>query len=1075
MASKKEQESSPSAEFNSSLLIDMPREIFNSQETIMNVRLSKSGYSSPTSSLLSADSSTSYDDIKINHKTYSKIYQEIPRSNERADFTVKPMIHDGPLSRRLLQVIENRFTNDPEELMAVCFSLRNKYLESLSQEDLQLSMLAGRLSLYSNCSVSQRRPILTPVQYARYSAELGPAFTNMLKKGKGLATLSTLSKMKFLDLTKKIEEFNLRWGHIFTIDESEEYAYDDFLNEDNLLFFNDPDVNDLEWAFIPVEINESACEEFRRILVEVLERWKVPDLLSPSKNEIATWTSDSTSFEKSPEERTIHRNIVRSRLQNRHKAPFGELTTDFLTRRSIVPVAPGNFRDSWEPSFDTLFTIKSISHVMRQVVQPIPYSAMYDANIAYRRKRKLLDKESLFLMLDYKKSAITVPRHIVKIMGEELERIYPNIEFSFIKYYENIKLFVDGKETPTCRGVGLGNMNELFTLMQCVFGHFSKKAFDCGSIFFNDDAAYELHSSSYRKQAVLIMSFIRATGNILNLSKCLISESTIFCEEYRTRTGFDYRKTQLLVLPMLGSMFCPNTATAKRYLYSIDRMLIGTGLRKLSFLMLALLDQVYKPEFGKMDHYLPYHLGGWLDFSETNFSCLAEYCIDPGVYLTSPREMGSIPEIRRWISYNLLCSQSESILSSKARIAYKGEHLINTEKDFEIFRYKDSLSEYLYGYCGLSNPEEAEESADSVVNNRGLHNAKPRIKLGLSNKFMKNRRRIYHAFKRYPKERLNLIEKNGLGLNLVLKSIKSMDDSPSNLSFPRCFLKESWQVPEGKKHKIVVFKKSDMATGKSLSDIRKSVAATIDSIRSKRWYKRADPFIFYDVWRRKKSGYLLSEKGIPNVQAGNYSLPVDFRVFCPNASLFVKEFATRTGRVPLEWHESTQLISEFKMHLFKDSFEIILPPDMIGQWRDVKTMYQKDLYLLRNILSGINLRDRTSFTAFLITAAALFETCCSSDPRSFESYDEDILQVLERFEEENLYSEIISSEYTVEDLLDDEGIYEDIFSDNDSDEDYNIPEDFEIFEEEDSETEDSDPGFNEIRRLARQERHLENG
>jgi hypothetical protein len=1070
MASKKEQQSLPSAEAKTSQLVANIPEFLNLENAFTNARLSKNGYSTSSSSLLSDDSNNTYDDISIPSKVYTRVYQETAVKNDAADFTVRPMVHDGPLARRLASIIRKRFSNDPEELMATALELRNEYTKDLKQETLQLSMLAGKLSLYANMRVGTGSPVLSPMEYAINSAEYGPSFTNMLKKGKALATLLTLSKMRFLDLDNKIDEFNQQWGFILTIDKERKYTYDDFLNEDNLMFFNDPDVNDLKWANEPLQVDENALIEFRAILREVLELYRVPDLQSPERSDTALWTSDSTSWNVDPSERTIHRNIVRERLQSGHKSPFGELTTDFMTRRSIIPVGPANFRDAWEPNFDTLFTIKSISHVMRQVVQPIPYSAMYDANIAYRRKRKLLEKESLFLMLDYKKSAITIPRCIVTVMGEELERIYPNKEMSFIKYYEGIQLYVDGKIHPTLRGVGLGNMNELYTLMQCVFGHFSKKAFDKGSIFFNDDAAYELHSSAYRRQAVLIMSFIRSLGCILNLSKCLISESTIFCEEYRTRTGYDFRKTQLLVLPMLGAMYCPNTAVAKRYMYSIDRMLVGSGLRFVSKLMLCLLDQVYKPEFGKMDHFLPYHLGGWLDFSETNFSCLVEYCLDPWQYLTTPKEQGSIPEIRRWISYHLLHSdENESILSSKAKIAFKGKHLINTEKDFEIFRYKDPLSEYLYGYCGLETPEKAEESADSVINYRGLHNAKPRIKLGLSQKFAKNRYRIYCAFKRYSKDKLRPIEKNGLGLNLVIRSIKSMDDSPDYFGFPRCFLKTHWSVGKGKKNKIVVFKKAGDATGKSLPNIKKTIAATIDSIRSGRWYYRSDPFAFFDYWKRKKSGYLISDKNIPTIIAENYTLPCDFRVFCPNASLFIREFAVRTGKLPMSWHESTQLNQGLKMYMFKDAFQLILPPDLVGEWRDVKRLYSKSFYYLRNLLSDRNLTTRREFKAFIDSARQLYESYLGVEHQPVERYDEDILQILDRFEEENLYSEIISAEYTVEDLLDDEDIYH--YSDQDEDYDSDqsvVPMDYEVHAEDDSEDEDVDPGFNEIRRLARQ-------
>jgi len=930
-------------------------------------------------------------------------------------------------------------------------------------------MVAGRLSLYFNMR-SDKGSILTAEEYITYSATYGPTFADVLKKAKSLATLSTLSKIRFIDLEEKIDEFNEEWGKLIHIDKERKYSYDDFLNEDNLFFFNDETVDDLQWAYEPLEIDENALEEFRGVLREVLTTWKVADLQQPSRHSTSSWTSDSTCFDENPKDRTIHRNIVRDRLRAGSSHPFGRLTDEFRFRRSIIPVAPGNFRDSWEPNFDTLFTIRSISHVMRQVVQPIPYSTMYDSTIAYRRKKKILEKEdSLYLMLDYKKSAITIPRRILTVMGEELYRVYPIKEMEAILSYENLQLY-DKKWTVPLRGVGLGNMNELYTLMQCVFGHLSKKAYGTGSVFFNDDAVYELTPVSYRRQTVGIMSFIRRLGLILNLSKSLISESNIFCEEYRTLHGVDYRKIQLLVVPMIGAMFCPTTATAKRHIYSIERGLVGTGLRYLALEFVNLLTQIYKNEFGKMDQYLPYHLGGWIDFSDTNFSCIAEYCLDPWCYLTTPKELGQIPEIRRWIAYNLdPLNNKESILSSKARIAYRGQSLINSEKGHEIYRYDNPLSEYIYRYLGLQTPSETEASLDDVVNYRGLHNAKPRIKSGLAYKNESTRSRFFIQYKRFGQDRLNLITRDGPGLRRVIENIKSMEDSPSYLCFPRIFLKESQAVENGYKNKIIVYKKAE-GTSKSLQDMKGSIASTIESILTRRWIYRADPFIFHDFWRRKKSGYLLSERGIPNIIAKNFNLPIDFRAFCPNASLFVREFAVRTNRLPISWKPSTDLSMKYQMYMFKDAFELILPTDLIGRWRDIKDLYKKDFYILRNILSNMNLCSRKEFKAFLDSAEELFYSDLSEFYTQPDTVDEDILELLERFEEDNLYTHIISEVYTVEDLLDDEDIFNLSLDDEDQEENFEL-EDFETYSDSDSEYGDSNPGFNEIRRLARESQH----
>jgi hypothetical protein len=894
----------------------------------------------------------------------------------------------------------------------------------------------------------------------------------MLKKARALAAHLTLSEVVFIDLVNKIDEFNVENGSYIHIDQEKKYSYDDFFAEDNLIFFNDPDINDLEWAYEPLSVDRAALREFRYALREVLGTWKVPDLKGPTRNETACWTSDSTSFKVEPDRPEIHRSIVRDNFFQKDENPYGKLTYDFRFRRSIIPVAPANFRDAWEPNFDTLYTIRSISYVMRRIVQPIPYSAMYDSTIAYRRKKQLLNKSSsLYLMTDFRKSGITIPRILITTMGEELSKLYPDIEeFKYIAGYQALSLFANGSWQTPCRGTGLGNMNELYTLLQCTIGHLSKKAFGTGSIFFNDDAVYELTKTSYRRHVVYIISFLKKLGLILNLTKSLISRGNIFCEEYNVPYGFDFRKIQLHILPMAGALFTPNTAIAKRYLYSIERGLIGTGLRHLACEFQNILTQFYKNEFGRMDSYLPYHLGGWIDFSSSNFSCLAEFMVDPGAYLTTVQECGSIPEIKRWIAFNIGKSKNSdsSILSSKARIRYRGAELDNYVISHEVMREEDGLTDYIYNYIGLNSPSDTEDSLRDIINYRGLHNAKPKIKAGLAQRFLSNRKRIFREY-RESKNGLLSFSRDRLTLNIVLRSIKGMVDSPAYLCLPRFLLKDSIQTPEGQTSKMVVYKKSEYM-GKPLLDIKGTIASTIESIRSGRWYYRSDPFIFYDFWVRKKSGYLLSEKPIPKLLRANYALPKDFRVYCPNATLCLREFAARTGRTPLSWYEDSDLNQDYSMYMFKDIFELILPVDLIGKWRNVKSLYQRDLHVLRNIMQGYNLITRKDFSVFLSCAEEFILGFTGNLHHEVETYDEDVLEMLERFEDTQVYTAIISSTYNVEDLLDDEEIFLTRDSDKSSSDNFEY-EDFEEFLDSDVESEVSDLDLNEIRRLNREVQH----
>jgi hypothetical protein len=333
---------------------------------------------------------------------------------------------------------------------------------------------------------------------------------------------------------------------------------------------------------------------------------------------------------------------------------------------------------------------------------------------------------------------------------------------------------------------------------------------------------------------------------------------------------------------------------------------------------------------------------------------------------------------------------------------------------------------------------------------------------------MFHRRGIYINFKRSCFEKYNLISKDTLGLSRVIHAIRSVPDAPSYLSYPRFLVKESWPVLDGNSNRIIVYKKSQNYS-RSIWDLRGSIASNIESILSKRWHYRSDPFVFHEIWKRRKSGYLLSDEKIPSILGDTGTLPEDFRAFCPNAKLFAREIAVRTKSIPISFWADSHTRSDFSMYLLKDAYELCLPTDLIGEWREIKELYSKNFYILRNILSGYNLINREEHKAFLYAAKSFFEEELRDKvpDRLSNRYSQDIMLVLERFEDEKVYTRLISREYTVEDLLSDEEAFASLRQSDDESEQLHL-EDYEIFEDDGSEFEDENPGLNEIRRIARQ-------
>jgi len=114
----------------------------------------------------------------------------------------------------------------------------------------------------------------------------------------------------------------------------------------------------------------------------------------------------------------------------------------------------------------------------------------------------------------------------------------------------------------------------------------------------------------------------------------------------------------------------------------------------------------------------------------------------------------------------------------------------------------------------------------------------------------------------------------------------------------------------------------------------------------------------------------------------------------------------------------------------------------------------------------MNLGSREEFKAFLCTARQFFEILSGRSHQEPERLDEDIFSLLERFEDETIYTRLIAEVYTVEDLLEDEDDSLYYPSEDEGSDDRLSLEDFEIFEDEE-ESEDENLDLNEVRRLHR--------
>lgn len=998
------------------------------------------------------------------------------------DFQIKVLKYDPPLIRKELKRLESKFPLDSNDSLYDLFKYyRELYIEEGSQLTLQLSRLALRLAIWNSLEAPHLKDKpLKPQDYLYYSLKYGASFADWLKKARAYATFSTVAHVIFEDLQSKIDELNTIFREeILSIDIERKYSYDEFLHEQYLLFFDDENVNDFQWAFKPVECTEDSPYIFEETLIQLLERYRAPEIHVPDDSEKSTWISDSSCFNRESLKSVPHRKAMRERTIA-GLSEYGQYTNEFRFKRTIIPVAPANFRDSWMSDPDTLYTIKQISYAVRQIVERLPYSAMYDPNIVHKRKSFLRRKEkTLYFLVDYKKSALTVPRYILELMGKCLERVYPEVEaFRYIKYYVGLMVYDNDRWHIPERGVGLGNMNELFTLMQCVFGHLINKLFGTKSIFFNDDAVYELQSDSWKKQIVYILGLIQDSGNILNLAKSVMSESNIFCEEYLISDGeeYDYSKIQSLIIPFADVAFQSTCHEAKKYFYSLDKQLLGTGYRLLTNRFLDLYSDLYTNEFRGMDFLLPYHLGGWKDFSPNNFSCIVEYIVDPHKYLTVPQEEGYIPFIKKWSYYQILLSaKGEGLLSSKAKIGYRGDKLKPPFNGDFNFSTCGPLKQYVYEYTGIQTPEELNDSLEDLINFRGLKNAKPRLKRGLAQKEASRRGRIFRNFLEHNKCYENTFSRNPVSMAILLRLIKSVPDAPDFIAFPRTFVTKWEDIPKRNTiyNSLLIIKKDELNIP-SQNNLRRSLNRTLESIVGNRWIVGSDPFIFHDLWRRKKSGYLVSDK--PVLREIRYVNPPDFfRAFCPNKKLFIAEIQSRTGQRPVEFLPLIDQSSKFQMHQLKDAFYNVLPSSLKGIWTSILKRFSRVKKNIRLYASSVTLLTEEEFKIFLQTLEQVLMDdldLINRDISNKKEIPDDVVNLLRRFDDEEIFRSYIRKEYNLDDLLDEEYDADyDYEDDEDSSSDLHSPlynEEIEGEEDEDLE-EYLDPS--ESRRLMRYNEH----
>jgi hypothetical protein len=930
------------------------------------------------------------------------------RNKKKRSFQLSPILFKKDYYKKISPDLPNAASNSAFDFIDSGFKFRSRYLEDGLQIHLQISALSFRIALYI-VSIPEKYWACSPGHYLHSSLEYGPPYAEYIKKARQCVFIKDTSMRLLSDFKIHLDEL-LTERFIPSINKDRKYSYDSFLNETYLLHFKEG-TDDILYSLKEVQEEKVAIDLFSDAARDCLRTFPVQKLIDPSSLEIATWISDSSTFSEDDGKGVVNRTLIREKMIKGEKVDdFFSPTKDFCFSRTVIQVSPANTRDAWSANLRTLTSIKRLSYKLKQIVAALPYSAMADLQTVRRRKKILRTKSGkVFIMLDYKKCGLTVNRHLLSILADALYEQYKDEDFLLLKSFENLKVFDGDHQVLTKRGTGLGNCNEGITLLQCIVGHVLKRRFKTNSIFFNDDGVIETDLANHLGVFRFTCQFLMGIGMILNMKKSLISYSNCFCEDYiiTEEEIIDYSKKQQLLLPYAMLFLQPEIWTAKRLYHSLDGHLIGTGLR--NQLLLPCLGELYGYEFFKNELEIPYQLGGWRELSTSNFSSLIEYLLDPNLFHSNPNNLGPVPMVREWAWYLLSINETSRGLFSTAKIKYRGKVLENLFiKDF-LFTNEGEIASFIRDYIGELTIPEYLTTLHDLINFRGLHNAKPKIRHGLIVKEQLNRYKLFNRFKSFRK--FNSI-KLGFGRSefemlRLMSQAKKIPSSPGKYTFPRCLV----GVRDGKYHpsnkRAILVQSDEYSNTSSYINFQIRLDRTLEGLDQHRWLANSDPFIIRDLRARLTSDGYISDRyiSIPEV---NFLVPRCYQPFCPNKRLFCIDLATKLRQYPLSYKINCDLEKRTDIFTYADPVGYLFgrensPFRLISQFKEYRNFISY-IYSTRNLLSK--------------KEAKLF----------FESIkhflEKEAIDIEEAPDEEDFYTEVAGVENLYNDYLDNQIIGE---------------------------------------------------
>jgi hypothetical protein len=447
----------------------------------------------------------------------------------------------------------------------------------------------NNLEIYDN--IIDKKVFSVEEIYIRSLTE-GPAFAKFIKK----------SRSKSLQVTEMIEDPPEEDEHFH----SEYSGYDSIIHERYLFFWDETDEVE-DWPYSLLEEENFPEAEYRETLETMFYKYKILPYTKDDDIKII----DSTAGKKSSLNTSSGDTTL---LKNTWKTDFE--SGPWLCTRKVVPIHPGNTRDTGVPDVDTLIHLKKIHKHARVISELIPHLANC-SNASLQRRFTRIQRGKWFIHIDFKKFGLTANRKLANIALDVIDKGHLKIPDTYLN--------VEGDIYKTTRGGGaLGWCDPLFAIgiAAIIYSFRKRNQLDyMDFIIFNDDVEISINQDIDPERVILLKDALcnelERFDLLLSYRKIYCSRMSVFLEEYHNAQKCEMSKIQLAVQMYSKSLSAKYHWKAKTYYAEGAKYVRSSFLKELCMNSISL-------EFHEAEFERPIELGGWVKkidhFTGLNFA-----------------------------------------------------------------------------------------------------------------------------------------------------------------------------------------------------------------------------------------------------------------------------------------------------------------------------------------------------------------------------------------------------------------------------------------------------------------------